>query len=320
MTSPGDSGPNYWPEKYPTCGGDNQSPINIVTYDALPKSMGKLVWNADGGEKVENTTRPGGIMILENKGYTVQVSFTSDFYVSGGGLPAKYKLVELHFHWALQGFRGSEHSLNGYRHPAEMHLVGYNSEKFADINEAKSDSQGIMVLGTFIKVEGQDNEHFSELFSGFDSILYKGQKYTFTSPLPVLSMLPHDTWQFYRYSGSLTTPNCDEAVVWTMFENHVEISQQQYDNFLKLYTNEFGETNIPLGDNYRPIQALNSRRVYRQTDDPSPESSSATSIARSEVLQRSTKQSAETNIQVVAYVVKLYCGLAFSLLADLQYS
>lgn len=32
---------------------------------------------------------------------------------------------------------------------------------------------------------------------------------------------------FYRYEGSLTTPMCNEVVVWTVFEGPVEVSSDQ---------------------------------------------------------------------------------------------
>lgn len=30
---------------------------------------------------------------------------------------------------------------------------------------------------------------------------------------------------FFRYSGSLTTPSCNEAVVWTVFKESVKVDQ-----------------------------------------------------------------------------------------------
>jgi len=48
-------------------------------------------------------------------------------------------------------------------------------------------------------------------------------------PLPLSSLLPpeEDLGRFYRYEGSLTTPDCYEGVIWTVFEKPVELSIYQ---------------------------------------------------------------------------------------------
>ena len=35
-----------------------------------------------------------------------------------------------------------------------------------------------------------------------------------------------DLTKFYRYLGSLTTPTCNEAVVWTVFQEPIRISRE----------------------------------------------------------------------------------------------
>lgn len=34
-----------------------------------------------------------------------------------------------------------------------------------------------------------------------------------------------DMTKYYRYNGSLTTPGCDEVVVWTVFQQPIRISK-----------------------------------------------------------------------------------------------
>ncbi|XP_047739039.1 putative carbonic anhydrase 3, partial [Hyalella azteca] len=76
---------------------------------------------------------------------------------------------------------------------------------------------------------------------------------------PLTSVLPRDLSRFYRYRGSLTTPKCNEVVTWTIFDDHVPVSDKQMARLRSLSDTE-GD---PLVNNFRPNQPLNGRIVYR---------------------------------------------------------
>ncbi|XP_042081939.1 carbonic anhydrase 4-like [Haplochromis burtoni] len=52
---------------------------------------------------------------------------------------------------------------------------------------------------------------------------------------------------YYRYSGSLTTPLCNQAVVWTVFKEPVNVDL----NLIKMFPKQTGYFNV-----YRPTQPL----------------------------------------------------------------
>jgi len=49
---------------------------------------------------------------------------------------------------------------------------------------------------------------------------------------PLQDLLPPDTNTFYRYSGSLTTPTCNEVVTWTVFREPISISENQVSGII----------------------------------------------------------------------------------------
>ena len=72
-----------------------------------------------------------------------------------------------------------------------------------------------------------------------------------------LDILPKDLDSFYRYSGSLTTPNCDKVVTWTIFSKPNTMSRAQLQQFRTL-TNDEG---LPMVNKDRPPQPIGKRVV-----------------------------------------------------------
>lgn len=63
-------------------------------------------------------------------------------------------------------------------------------------------------------------------------IVHNGDETILRSPLSLNRLLPRRTSSFYRYFGSLTTPDCQEIVTWTIFDNTIEISERQVSRIL----------------------------------------------------------------------------------------
>lgn len=55
----------------------------------------------------------------------------------------------------------------------------------------------------------------------------EGVPYMLSQHVTLQDLLPDELNYFYRYAGSLTTPNCDESVVWTVLAQLVPVGEQQ---------------------------------------------------------------------------------------------
>jgi len=114
--------PEMWHEDYPSCGGKRQSPINLQ--DAVFQYKLEESMNFTGYHEInmENT-------IISNNGHTIILKIDEEgetkALLEGEGnlFNGSYKLLQAHFHWGINDFVGSEHTLDGKRFPLEMHLL-----------------------------------------------------------------------------------------------------------------------------------------------------------------------------------------------------
>ncbi|XP_068234635.1 uncharacterized protein [Palaemon carinicauda] len=245
----GETGPDQWPDYYKPCGGSSQSPIDIVTADAV----------ADGAWtpfKFSHYDSVPSAMTLVNNGHTAQLmsSMEHPAYIEGGGLFSEYVFLQLHFHWGSDDTQGSEHTLDGKKYPAELHLVHYN-KKYGNALEALKHDDGLAVLGIFLDI-GSNNANLDHIISGLADI-EEADAETSITPFALEDLLPSNVKDFYRYSGSLTTPTCNEIVTWTVFRKPIEVSSAQMAAFRAL----LDDHSEPMVNNYRPVQPLNGRSV-----------------------------------------------------------
>ncbi|KAJ8961671.1 hypothetical protein NQ318_021269, partial [Aromia moschata] len=171
--------------------------------------------------------------------------------ISGGGLIGTYRLDHLHFHWQ------SEHTMDGYRFPLELHLVHYKSV-FGSVAEALQHIHGVAVFAVLFELSPDDDEEFEPLLNIIETLQTRVNTPKPLRQFSVKNFLPRNIAGFYRYEGSLTTPDCNEGILWTVFTNTIPISPEQVRIFEEIRTNH----NKALRQNYRSLQPINNRKVY----------------------------------------------------------
>nr|XP_055178474.1 carbonic anhydrase 15-like isoform X1 [Nyctereutes procyonoides] len=283
-------GPTHWKEMAPACGGPAQSPINIDLHLVQQDpALGPFIFQG-------YHSAPPGPWTLENDGHTVLLRMDTDpqsrLEIWGAGLPLPaYRALQLHFHWGGPGRAGSEHSVDGQRYPMEMHVVHMNT-RYQSVEEARSHPDGLAVLAVLLAERDTDNANFSALVSGLKNVSESGVSANLAPTFPLASLLPGASGlsRYYRYSGSLTTPGCQPAVLWTLFADAVPIGRAQVGppplpllppsrspgspdftvSALSPQVAQFqtvpraglpGSRPAPLTDNFRPQQPLGGRRV-----------------------------------------------------------
>ncbi|CAD6189339.1 unnamed protein product [Caenorhabditis auriculariae] len=245
-------GPDSWKGKCQEAYG-RQSPIDIRATDVDYTPLHRLHFI--------HYDHPGPVDIF-NSGTSVVVSGFGDWgskqpIVQGGGLKHRYKLAQFHLHWGHHDAVGSEHTLGSLHYPAELHLV--HVREGLTLAEAQARPDGLAVVGVFLaRTNDPIANRFSALSDHLGNIEYDGN-HTKPDGFRVKHMLPYDTEAFYRYEGSLTTPTCDESVIWTLLAEPIAVSKFQLQALRNLKGKQHDARK-----NFRPTQPLNGRRIqYR---------------------------------------------------------
>uniref|UniRef100_A0A8C5QQ41 Carbonic anhydrase n=1 Tax=Leptobrachium leishanense TaxID=445787 RepID=A0A8C5QQ41_9ANUR len=244
------NGPEQWHKTYPIASGNAQSPIDIKSNEA--KTDGSL-------KSLSINYSPGSIKSIVNIGHSFHV--VSDdkenaSVVKGGPLQGTYHLNQFHFHWGPSNDFGSEHTVNGKGYAAELHLVHWNSDKYASFAEATKNPDGCAVLTVFLEV-GSAHPGLQKVVEALGHIKTKDQQAAFTN-FDAASLLPASL-DYWTYFGSLTHPPLLECVTWVIFREPIKASADQINKFRTLLSG--GEQQCPIVKNNRPPQPLNGREV-----------------------------------------------------------
>ncbi|XP_031417316.1 carbonic anhydrase 9-like [Clupea harengus] len=237
------------------CSGSRQSPIDISSTAVVDYRLGAFTFTGFDDKTAMSK--------IENTGKTVKIKIKpGKLSVSGGALSTSYDTLQFHLHWGnLSSSPGSEHTVDGKRYPMELHIVNAKSIYNGNIHEIAKDSEGLAALGFFFEVDPGTTDQpasWRSLASHLANIIEKGHYVNITGISMNDLISGVDTTSYYRYLGSLTTPNCDEAVIWTVFRDSIKVSQNVIDLFST--TVRIGNRSSLLMTNvYRNVQPLNGR-------------------------------------------------------------
>ncbi|XP_052739956.1 carbonic anhydrase 1-like [Bicyclus anynana] len=241
-----------WPGELCKGGGKRQSPIDIQTNDVV-KDFEKL-FIKNGSLKFIGYNRV--LMTGVNNGHTIQLSTdgNEDMHprVSGGPLKHSYRLEQLHFHWL------SEHSINGIKYPMEIHFVHIRTD--LKVAEALRRKDGLAIVAVFCNVQAEltdeQRESTEELMQYIPRLMSVGDSFSGLL-LDLNKLLSPEKESYYTYLGSLTSPQCNEAVVWIILDKPIYITDAQYRLFGK----------VGIGrHNFRSLQPSRQRQVFVPPD------------------------------------------------------
>ncbi|XP_046632207.1 carbonic anhydrase 4-like [Daphnia pulicaria] len=216
------------------CGGKNQSPINIESKDAIIANYPEFIFHN------YELVFPEG---LENNGNTEQGMGAELPLITGGGLTDRYNFVQLHFHWG-RSFSSSEHRIDGEQ--CKVDQIAYDIRPNC--------TWPITIRNTELlasSLQPRDNiafRHLEQFDNIIDPSIAKSDELRLRYSVPLSDLLPGNTDSFFRYNGSLTTGNCNEDVIWTIFDTPIAISERQISTLMT----EAKQNEMLINDFYTP--------------------------------------------------------------------
>ena len=214
----GKDGPDHWgaiEPGYVACGmGRNQSPIHLGHF--IEADLPPIAFDY----------KPGGAALVNN-GHAVQVDYLPGSSITVDG--TRFELKQFHFH------APSEHTIGGKSYPMEVHFV-------------HADAHGdLAVVGVMVE-QGAENPVLEALDARLPP--RAGEKASLAPAVAAIDLLPDDR-DYYRYSGSLTTPPCSEGVRWLVLKHAIGATPAQIGPIAKAIGHANNRPILPAGA--RPV-------------------------------------------------------------------
>ncbi|KAJ6651469.1 hypothetical protein lerEdw1_020931 [Lerista edwardsae] len=258
-------GPNTWFSRA-YCGGMRQSPIDIIPDKTIHNPKLATIYLPSDYEDSKK------MWAMINTGKEVRIDIEDGLHLRDSELPESYTAKTIHFHWGNGHFKpGSEHYIDGRQYAMEFQIL--HTKNNMSIEDALDDSDGIAALGFFVHVntETQGNEEAKEktaqAWKALTDLLPKistfGQYTKLNGAFSVMDLLGStNLGRYYRYYGSLTSDDCNEVVIWTIFADPILVPPEVVEAFPKLYSTN-SSSGPHLESNFRPLQKIGERIVEK---------------------------------------------------------
>lgn len=207
----GSTGPAYWGNTYPTCNPASfpevqQAPIILTGQNVANRPVVNTNLRLTTNYEANSTFQ------IKDKGYTVQANYTgtdlNTVIFQNGSNSKTYKLLQIHFH------EPTEHQIAQYGPQVmEVHLVHQGSD------------QSYLVIGVLINAPttGADNAAYAEVENG-----YKNHgPVVFNPALFLPGGINSSSFNFFTYTGTLTTPPCAPNITFVVLNDPITISSAQ---------------------------------------------------------------------------------------------
>ncbi|KAI6196777.1 hypothetical protein M3Y94_01149000 [Aphelenchoides besseyi] len=253
-------GPSFWgliSTHWKLCTiGQLQSPVNVDPGRLLfDPSLGPIQFSRNHVEaQFQNTGQLPVVMFNETEAAVRLLNITN-----GPASPYTYRLhhVAFHFGRVRENERGSEHTIDRVRFPAELQLMAYNSDLYDNFTEAMSQPRGLLAIAVIVDIGDKPNAELRRMTVASQSITYK-DSVTKLHKFKPFDLLP-DTSLYVTYEGSLTHPGCQETVTWIIMNQPVYITREDLSIWDQMQQTEKQSTPVYMSPNYRPLKPLNGR-------------------------------------------------------------
>ncbi|CAG9823813.1 unnamed protein product [Phaedon cochleariae] len=229
-----------------------ESPIDISITKSKEIDLPPLEWSNFGAPPKKNK--------ITNTGQTI-VIFSAKWgqerpYIAKGPFIGKYVFSNWHLHWGSNDMVGSEHSIDGVKYPAEMHVVTFKSSYLTQ-EAALKEQDGCATLVYLFKLQDAPNPAFQIIVDALLNVPKAGTS-TKIDPMILTTFIRIFTSDYFMYWGSVSTEKCVHYILWLITRIPIGVSSDQIDALRFI----FDEKGDPLTRNYRDVRTVSERSVF----------------------------------------------------------